>query len=216
MRTFVNPRAALDGGLQRGVDVTRLDVFERQLADGGFDVFLDAAANDVRTLPLAQDHALEAFVSQLRHRHHGSGRLDLREGFGLALLLLARHIVAEGDIRAQFIGGLAGSGQRQVAVAAQVHDARLAGVAVAELPERRSGVLAPRQHKPIPNGATLESLTRSEFMGGIGCRETLLDVPHLIPVCGCPGPSGSRGQPEVQLDLARPCSQTACEEANPS
>ena len=64
-------RAALDDGLQHGVDVTRLNVFERQLADVGLDVTLDAAAHDVRVPPFAEDHALEVLVGQLCHRHDG-------------------------------------------------------------------------------------------------------------------------------------------------
>jgi hypothetical protein len=59
----------------------------------------------------SEDHSLEVLVSQLPHRHHGSRRLDLRECHGLALLLLASHIVAQGHLRAQFLGGLAGGRQ---------------------------------------------------------------------------------------------------------
>ena len=135
MRLCVNQRAALDDGLQHGVDVRRLDVFERQLSDVGFDVTLDAAAHDVRVPPFAEDHALEVLVGQLCHRHDSLCCLDLREGHGLGFLLLASHIVAQGHLRAQFLRGLAGGRQWQVAVAAQVHDARLASEAVAELPE---------------------------------------------------------------------------------
>ncbi|GAB1391174.1 hypothetical protein MASR1M6_33560 [Rubrivivax sp.] len=68
------------------------------------DVLLDAAAHDVRMLPAPVDHAFEVLVGELADGGDAARSLDAGQGGGLALLLLAGHVMAEGDSGAQFLG----------------------------------------------------------------------------------------------------------------
>lgn len=83
---------------------------------------------------------------------------NLVQGGGLAFLLLACHVVAEGRLGAQLLGGLADGGERQICVTADVHDAGLAGDALAQTPARGAADWPPGQNLAITVGPPLEVL----------------------------------------------------------
>ncbi|MCD6674445.1 MAG: hypothetical protein LT106_16545 [Burkholderiaceae bacterium] len=68
-------------------------------------------------LPAPADHALEVLVGELADGGDAARSLDAGQGGGLALLLLAGHVMAQGDFGAQFLGGLAYGGEDEIRVA---------------------------------------------------------------------------------------------------
>ena len=63
---------------------------------------------------------LEVVVPVVAAFHALARGFDAGQGGGWAFLLLAGHVVAEGDLGARFLGRPAGCGDGQVGVAAQV------------------------------------------------------------------------------------------------
>jgi len=177
---------------QHRVDVPRLHRVQRQPAQVRLDVLLDAAAHDVRVLPAAVDHALEVLVGELADGSDAARSLDAGQGGGLALLLLAGHVVAEGDLGAQLLGRLAGCCEGQIGVAAQVHHARLAGEAVAQLPARCTAFRSPVQHQTIAVGASFEVLA-GPYPGPDGDIGPLVHRPPQVCTQNCPGRFRVRG-----------------------
>ena len=156
----------------------RLHRIQGQLAQVGLDVLLDAAAHDVRVLPAPVDHALEVLVGELADGGDAARGLDAGQGAGLALLLLAGHVMSECDLGAEFLRGLACGGEGEIRVAADLHHPRLAGEAVAQSPAGRCALLSPGQHETIAVGAAVESF---------------------------PGPDQARIATSVSFPIATPC-----------
>lgn len=147
----------LHDDLQHVIDVPWLDVFDLHVSQRRADVLVDTAAHDVRVLPAAQNHPLVILIGQ---RLHGDGvplGLHLRQSCCLALLLLAGHVIAQRHTCGQCAGRLAGLGQGQLGIGANLHGALLAIEAVAIAPDGHLVGLSIAQPQTIAIGLAFKA-----------------------------------------------------------